>query len=236
MINLIVIEDEKKIQDKIKEIIRDAVRDKGINPKKHFFNSFNNELKELMKNESERKIYIIDIELGTELNGIHIAKMIRETDWDSEIIFITNHDKMFETVYRSVLKVFNFIEKFHNFDERLKEDLETILNKTDNKKMFVYKSKNADIQIYYKSINYIVRDKEERKIIIHYDDKNKVKLSLNLNEAIELLDDRFRYSHRSCIVNKENVVEFNWTKGYFILTNGKKIDLLSKTYREEIER
>ena len=73
----------------------------------------------------------MDIELETKTNGIEIAKMIREKDWESEIIFITSHDKMFETVYRSVYQVFNFIEKFYNMESRLDKEERKILIHTD---------------------------------------------------------------------------------------------------------
>jgi oligoendopeptidase F len=76
----------------------------------------------------------LDIELNSNLSGINIANKIREDDWESEIIFLTNHDNMFEQVYRSIYKVFNFIEKYHNFEERLSKDLAKIVNKNyDNK-------------------------------------------------------------------------------------------------------
>ena len=77
----------------------------------------------ILRENKYHKIYLLDIELANNASGIQIAKKIREKDWDSQIIFMTNHDKMFETVYRSVYQVFDFIEKFHEFDKRLENDI-----------------------------------------------------------------------------------------------------------------
>ena len=51
---------------------------------------------------------------GARNAGLDIAREVRKDDWDSEILFITNHDKMYDTVYESLFKVFCFIRKFHN--------------------------------------------------------------------------------------------------------------------------
>ena len=108
----------------------------------------------------------MDIELEGSVSGIQIAKKIRTDDWESEIIFITSHDKMFETVYRSIYQVFDFIEKYHEMSERLQKDLNVIFKKNFDNKMFTYSNKFFDLKIYYRSILYIYREKDERKLVI----------------------------------------------------------------------
>ena len=77
-----------------------------------FFSKYTKILQNIIKDNSIHKIFIMDIELENNTSGIQIAKYIRENDWDSEIIFTTSHDKMFETVYRNIYQVFDFIEKY----------------------------------------------------------------------------------------------------------------------------
>lgn len=114
MISFIVVEDDKKTQEVIKEVLRKTVIQNDKNIKVKYFSKYNKELKNIIEDNTMQKVYIMDIELETKMSGIEIAKRIRKEDWESEIIFITCHDKMFETVHRDVLKVFNFIEKFHD--------------------------------------------------------------------------------------------------------------------------
>lgn len=235
MISFVVVEDDPKTQEVIKDVLRKTVMNKDNNINVKYFTRYNNELKKLISDDSIRKVYIMDIELETKVSGIEIAKLIREKDWESEIIFMTSHDKMFETVYRNVLEVFDFIEKFHNMEIRLEMDIEKIFQKNFDNKMFVVSNRNVDLQIYYRAITYITRDKEERKIIIHTD-KNEFRLNMNLTDAMELLDERFIQTHRSCIANRQRVQQWNWTKGSFLLDNGQKVEYLSKKYKKEVER
>lgn len=87
-----------------------------------------------------------------------------------------------------------------------------------------------------KNILYILRDKEERKSIIYTDtDQVNFKVNYSLTELLNLLDDRFVQTHKSCLANKERMVERNYAKGYFVLNNGEKVEYLSKKYRKEID-
>jgi two-component system response regulator AgrA len=233
--SFIVVEDDKKTQETIKDVLRRVIisKDNTINIK--YFTKYTSELKTIIDDNSTRKVYIMDIELETKTSGIEIAKMIREKDWESEIIFITSHDKMFETVYRSVYQVFNFIEKFYDMEKRLEKDIELIFQKNFDNKMLCISNRNVDLQIFYRAITHITRDKEERKVLVHTD-TNVFKLNMNLNDIVNLLDDRFIQVHRSCIANRQRVHEWNWPKNYFLLDNGGKVEYLSKKYKKEVER
>ncbi len=234
MIKFVIIEDDKKIQEIIKKLLRKISIENDIEMQISFYSAYNDKLANCIKENLYRKVYIIDIELEGSLSGIDIAQKLRENDWDSEIIFITSHDKMFETVYRNVLDVFDFIEKFHNLKTRLEKDITTIIKQKFDKKMLKISTRNIDLEIYLKNILYITRDKDDRKVIIHTNEVD-FKVTNSLKEIGEKLDNRFVKSHRSCIVNKEHVVEYNYSQNYFQLDNGMKIDLLSKKYRKEIE-
>ena len=234
MIKIIVVEDEKETQLTIKNLLRkmDFLKDEEI--KVEYFTKYTNALKEVILDKEERKIYILDIELDSKVSGIDIARFIRDNDWDSEIIFITNHDKMFETAYRSVYEVFDFIEKFHDLEQKLKKDLKAIFKKNFDNKMFKFESRNLNLQIFYRSITYLYRDTEERKLIINTD-KTSYAIYMNVQDSLKYLDNRFLMVHRACVVNMDCVEEFNWSKGYFVLNTGEKVHLLSRKYKKEVE-
>ncbi len=233
MISFVVVEDDLKTQKVIKEVLRKTVISKDNTIDIKYFTKYNDELKTLIEDDSIRKVYIMDIELESKVSGIDIAKLIRKNDWESEIIFITCHDKMFESVYRNVYEVFDFIEKFFNMESRLEKDIEMIFKKNFDNKMLIISNRNVELQIYYRAITHIIRDKEERKVVV-YTDTNTFKLNMSLSDIMEMLDDRFIQTHRSCIANRQRVHQWNWTKGDFILDNGKKVDYLSKKYKKEV--
>ena len=233
MIKFVVVDDDKDIINEVKDIIRKVTfnNDEEIIIKD--YNKYNSDLCKEITNTSERKIYILDIELNGCKSGIQIAEIIRANDWESQIIFMTNHDKMFETVYRKVYEVFDFIEKFHDFKNRLEKDLVTIVKKNFDNKMFVYKSRNVDLKIYLKNILYIYRDTEERKVVL-VTDHNRFTVSLGVNDITNYLDSSFAVVHRACIVNKNRVQKYNWSEKYFILDNGESVNMLSKKYKKDV--
>lgn len=230
MVKFIVVDDDSKEIEHVCSLIHEVTDDAKILK----FSKITDELKKEIQNVDEHKVYVLDIQLANKISGITIAKLIREVDWVSEIIFITNHDKMFESAYRNVYAVFSFIEKFHDFDRRFKKDVKAILKRNFDNKMFKYNANNVELNLFYRAILYITRDTEERKLVI-VTPTNKYKITMTIKEMLNLLDKRFVQCHRSCIVNKDHVEEKNYNKGYFILDNGEKLYLLSKKYKKLME-
>ncbi len=233
MIKFIVVDDDKDNLEYVKNIIREVTFNSDEEITIMTFCKYDSKLNQEINNTSERKIYILDIELDGFKSGIQIAEQIRSIDWENQIIFMTNHDKMFETVYRKVYEVFDFIEKFHDFKARLIKDLKLIMDIEFNNKLFVYKSRNIDLKIYLKNILYIYRDKEERKVVI-VTDNNRFTVAIGVSEIMDYLDDNFVIVHRACIVNKNRVQKYNWKEKYFVLDNGDRVDMLSKKYKKDV--
>lgn len=231
MVRVVVVDDDKEELEHIKDLLDEVVKEEK---EVVTFTRLTDRLKKEIQNTDLRKIYVLDIEIGHKVSGISIAKLIRDVDWESEIIFITNHDKMFESVHRTVYEVFDFIEKFHEFDKRFKKDIQTILKRNFDNKMFVYKTNNIELNLYYKSILYIYRDTAERKLVI-VTDSNKYMIGLSIKEIIPYLDYRFVKCYKSCIVNTARVQEKNYKDGYFTLDNGEKVYMLSKKCKNDLE-
>ncbi|MDD2505235.1 MAG: LytTR family transcriptional regulator DNA-binding domain-containing protein [Bacilli bacterium] len=233
MIKFIIVEDTIEFQNIITNVIdKTMFRTQGeYYIEKH--NRYNSKLNKTIKDYSIQKVYILDIDLGPNASGLDIAKEIRKEDWDSEIIFITSHDKMFETVFRNIFKVFDFIEKFISLESRLEKNILKIISQKGDYGKFCYTNNKIDVKIYYKDITHIYRDTAERKIVINTTN-NKFLLNKPISEVLTELDERFVQVHRACIVNKERVNLYNWSKGFFILDNGKQVDLCSKTFKDNI--
>ena len=232
MVKFIVVEDKKENQEKIKKVLVKIGIQINQEYDVKYYEGNNEELAKEIEDTSIRKVYIMDIELDNSISGIEIAEKIREEDWDSEIIFVTSHDKLFEKVHRDVLEVFDFIERFIDMESRLEKDILRIIKKKYDKKTLELKGNNIEVELHLKNILYI--EKEERKSVIHAYG-NTFKTSLTLEKLQERLDQRFIRTHKGCIANKEHIVEKNYGAGYFLLDTGEKVNLLSKRYRKEIE-
>ena len=67
-------------------------------------------------------------------------------------------------------------------------------------------------------------------------DNNSFVVGLSVNEIYEKLDDRFIFTQRSCIANKNRIQKFEWVNKEFILDTGDRVKKLSKKYKKEIEK
>lgn len=232
MLQFILVDDEKIMRDKERQLLNEVLFSANVEYDILEYSHLTDELK-MVINNSNPKVYIMDIDLKSKVSGLDIGKYIRNYDWDSEIIYITSHDKMFEKVFRNIYKVFDFIEKFDNLPDRLTEDLELILNKDYDNAMFTFKNNQVNLKLFLKDILYISRDTVERKLIIKTT-HNAFKINKTLEEMLTELDERFEQVHRSCIVNTARVSKYNWSTGDFILDTSEKVPLLSKKYKEKV--
>lgn len=226
MIRFVIVDDDKNEVAHIRSLLEEVV---GEEKEIVSFTKFNVDLKNEIRNKDVRKVYILDIELGDKVSGINIAKFIRDIDYENEILFVTNHDKMFESVHREVYEVFDFIEKFHDFDKKFKKDIKAIVKRNFDNKMFNYKV----LSIYYREIMYIYTDGRKLVIVTPY---NKYTISMTIKEILTMLDDRFKQCHKSCIINTDHIQMKDYKNGYIILDNGMKVDFLSKKFMKELEK
>lgn len=232
MIKFIIVDDEIKWIDEYEKIINDVAFNSNKQYEIKKFKKYDEELHKLISDNSEQKIYLMDLDLDNKHTGMDILREIREEDWDSEIIVLTNHDRMFETVHKEIYKTFDFIEKFDNFEVRLRKDLKKIISKKYDTDKFIYNNNKISLQIYLKDIIYIYRDTVDRKLVIKTTN-NQFIVNMPINEMMEKLDDRFIQCHRSCVINNERIVEKNYAQGYFVTDTGEKVDMLSRKYQGE---
>lgn len=232
MIKFIVVDDEEKWINEFSRIINDVLFKSEKEYEIFTYKKYNNELKDLIMDNSQQKIYLMDLELDQKHSGMDILREIREDDWDSEIIVVTNHDRMFETVHKEIYKTFDFIEKFDDFEKRLKKDIKKIISKKFDNDKFIYHTRKISLQIFMKDILYIYRDTVDRKLVVKTTN-NEFIVNLSINEIIKQLDSRFTQCHRSCIINEDRITKKNYVDGYFVTDAGETVHMLSKKYRED---
>lgn len=234
MIKFVVVEDEEKYRSICQSIIDKLMFNNNGDYNIEYFDCFSSNLKKLIDDKSLFKVFIMDIELKGKLSGIDVGDYIRHSarDWDSEIIFITNHDQMYRPAYDKVNKTFSFIEKFQNFEERLEADLKVIISRDPDYHKYLFLNKRNDLRITLDDILYIYHETTERQVVI-ITSHNRYEVSISLVNIQKKLDKRFKQVHRACIVNTTKVHLYDWNDGYFILNNGQKVDFCSKKYRDD---
>lgn len=231
MIEFVICDDDKRFLEKVVNVINKTMLKKNFEYKILKFYDFDNKFFDNLIQKEHPRIYILDIELPSR-SGINVGKTIRKNDLESPIIFLTGHEELGNLLLRKDINFFAFINKFEDFEIRLKKNIESSLKSLNKRKFLEIKDKKVYYRFSLDNILYITRESVERKIVIRTD-KNIHSINSSLIKISESLDSRFVQTHRSCYINKDRAVEINYKKKVIIFDNGEVIDLLSTNYKIE---
>ncbi len=232
MLKVIVIENDNKMINIIKTLLRKLSISYNFDLNTTFYQKQTFELNQEIKDSENPKLYLISTEINSFLDGVSLAKTIREEDWDSEIIFYSQNKPDFFTIYQQVKKIFSFLLVNESFETNLEKNIVEIYKKKFDYQFFHIQNNNLEYTIYLKNILYITRDKEERKIIIKTLNLD-LKINGSLTKILEQLDSRFIQTHRCCLANKDHIIKYDYGQNYFLLDTGEVVNLLSKNYRKK---
>lgn len=232
MVNFIVCDDNKAVRTNVVNIIDKLMMKNQLAYKTHVFDEYDESFYKIMKTKNSSKIYVLDIETKNS-SGIDIARKIREKDIDSIIIFLTSHDELGYTILKSEFLFLSFICKFDNYEDKLESALKKALKILGKKNIIRFENQGALYTIPADDILYITRDSIERKCVISTD-YAQFKINKTLTEMLEMLDGRFKKSHRACIVNMDRVRVIEHHKRRIIFDNTSTTDLLSSNFKKEV--
>lgn len=226
---IVVVEDNRILREREIEAIRKALKDYDY--KIVEYSDFTKELKKLIQTP-DFKIYVLDIELLNS-SGIDIANYIRDFDDTSEIIMCSFHYELEYKVLKSKLKILDFVSKYDNAYVNLTNLILEVFNK-HSRKVLKITDKGVILFIVMKDILYISKEKNTRKCVIKTFN-NEYLVNKNLEEINQELNSDFIQVSRNCIVNQNNVEEYNFKDSKIKFKNGKEIDVVLKFFVEKIK-
>lgn len=174
-------------------------------------------------------IIMLDMEMK-EINGIEVARAIREINEEGIIIFITGYKDYVFNVFE--VKAFRYLLKPLKKDVFVKafsDAIETINMKVATSKNFLHIKRNKeDIIISYNNILYF--EKYKNKVLI-VTDKENIELYGTMNQLIQLLNmDKFIRVHQGYIANIDNIEVI--TSKQVLLKNGNRIPISRRNAKE----
>ena len=226
---IVVVEDNRILRKREIEAIRKALKDYDY--KIVEYSDFTKELKKLIQTP-DFKIYVLDIELLNS-SGIDIANYIRDYDDMSEIIMCSFHYELEYKVLKSKLKILDFVSKYDNAYVNLTNLILEVFNK-HSRKVLKITDKGVILFIVMKDILYISKEKNTRKCVIKTFN-NEYLVNKNLEEIKQELNSDFIQVSRNCIVNQNNVEEYNFKDSKIKFKNGEEIDAVLKSFIEKIK-
>ena len=235
MINYVLYEDNKDNMNEYIKIINKFMLNKSMDYKILTFSKYTNKISKIInKSIDGRKIYILDVEVPG-MNGIDLARAIRNSDdWNSQIIIVTAYDKEKYYSLTDRLLMLNFISKYDLANE-LVLSLNIAWKIFFNDKVLSYKYNSEIFNIFYNDIYYIEKNLHNNdSTIITCDNKYIIRSSINELVKIFSGDNRFFKTHRSCIVNINNIVSYDISSNIIKFKKGE-IDLVSRNKKQEFK-
>ncbi len=171
-------------------------------------------------------IYFLDIDFKTTINGLELAKQIRELDSQASIIFITTHDEMVMETFRLKLAVLDYIIKdtssltcqVHQCLEHIERNY---LNKNQtNFSSITIRMASSFYTIHQNDIYYIESIKNTHKICLHLK-STLYHYSDTLASMRARLGNDFVQCHKGCLVNIRHIKELNRNNFQVILDNNE---------------
>lgn len=233
MLRFIICEDKKQYQDKISVIINKVMMPYNFEYKISKFTEYNEELSKIIKNENEQKIYILDIELP-EISGLEIASEIREEDLDSSIIFLTVHPECQNDIFYSRLLAIDFINKDKLWQDRFEETIIYTIRSLDKKRVLSFEFNHNSYRLPMRKILYIEKIQDNSKCRIVMEDDSSYEINQSISNLVKILGPSFYQSHKSCIVNIEQIKKINYADSTITFNNGKTVYLLSSRNKKGI--
>lgn len=228
--NYIICEDSDIFLNRIREIVERFNFKEDIRANIYCFNEYDDDFTNLIYDKLPNKIYILDIETPKK-SGKDIARVIREFDDESIIIFISSHTDMAGAVSMDILNVLTFISKLDNYEEHLEKALLKTKKIIGDTRFFIARTKQSDYFLRYDEITYIIYDSDLRESIIYTDD-NCYNTNMSLKGCYDKLNKDFIYSHRGCIINTKKLKSSN-EKG-IEFNNGLYTNLISDMFYKNI--
>lgn len=228
MLKIFVCEDNKEQRERFTKIINDVILIEDYDMEVALATENPNDVINYISKSDVSGLYFLDIDLKSTINGIELAKKIREYDPRGFIVFVTTHAEMSYLTFMYKVEAMDYIIKdnYNNIKERIHQCIDDANKKysakaTDLQKVFTIKSDDKIINIEYNKILFFETSPTIHKVIVHAVDR-QVEFYAKMKTIEENLDGNFYRCHKSYIVNKNNIKEVDLSNRCIKMINGEE--------------
>ena len=244
MLKIILCDDDQFILQLSAEKINEMIRVNGFDAKIAGIAANSNELFSYIKNNPSQYLVFLDLDFGSgKLNGIDVAKALRQTDSDCKIVFTTNHHEMAMNVLKSGVEPFGFLEKSSDISKLTDGYRKYIVMLLNQPKTEASNSREAillnpcmdeSVSVLLDDIVFIETEKNvSHGITYHTVNGSVLTIISTLDAELERLGDNFIKVHRSYLVNKRHILRMK--DGFLKLSNQQEVPC-SFRMRNEVKR
>ncbi|GAA0063888.1 LytR/AlgR family response regulator transcription factor [Clostridium sp. CTA-1] len=223
MLRVIICEDNRVHRDKLKQFVENTILREKLDLDIALATESPEEIISHIKENRNTGIYLLDVDLKNDINGIKLGEKIRELDSLGYIIFTTTHLEMSYLAFKYKVEAMDYVIKD---DEDFKERVNSCIIKAYNryhKQEYEeeYISIDTDtriINIRPSDILFIETTGIPHKIRIH-EETRQIELYANLKDIQKKLPLNFYRCHKSYIVNKDKIQEIDKKHNKIIMEN-----------------
>lgn len=214
ILNIIICDDDKIILDSLVNKVNNIILKNRYPAKIAYIAQNARDLFQFTINSKMNCLYFIDIDLGqSKMDGIQIARYIKNNDALAKIVFVTNCNNKKEEVLNQGTEAMGFIEKGLSIEWSLNECILLALNRfklNENKECIKIKiSHDITKTINKLNILYVETNKSKSHFIIyHMIDGHEINVRDSIENTYSILGkELFMYSSRGILINKKHVID-----------------------------
>ena len=237
MLKIILCDDDRFILQLSVDKINEMIETNGFAARVVCMVSNGSELFSYIRNNPSQYLIFLDLDFGNgKLNGIDVAKSLRQTDSDCKIVFTTNHHEMAMDVLKSGVEPFGFLEKSSDISkltDGYRKYIVMLLNSTNTdvpngmtintmEAILLNPCMDESVSVLLDDIVFVETEKNvSHGITYHTVNGSVLTIISTLDTELERLGNSFIKVHRSYLVNKKHILRMK--DGFLKLSNQQEI-------------
>lgn len=238
MLDIFVCEDDAAQRRAIVQIIRNTVLIEELDMQLILEAGDPYVLLEKVRTGTNTGIYFLDIDLGSDINGMKLAQLIRLYDPRGFIVFITAHSELSYMTFQYQVEAMDFVLKDTPAEAKVKIR-QCLLNVMERyalqtgrtHKVYTIETGGRKISIDYDDILFFETSSNIHKVILHAKDR-QIEFPSTLKELTGVLDSNFVRCHRAFLVNKNNIKEVDTKNRIIHFANGETCLMSTRMMKE----
>lgn len=228
MLNFVICDDNQNMLNKLNKMFDTLFISNNIEGNIVFQSTNPTDILDFAKSNTVN-VFVLDIQLKSNMSGLELAEKIRKFNKDSYIIFTTGHLEYSLLAYK--LKTFDYIPKPITL-ERLEETVLRLVDDINGTPKKYIKIDNKNTLVDENEILYIKRD--GMKLIYHTTDKDYDTYS-SFAKMEEFLPKNFIRCHKSFVVNLNKIIHVEPVSSTIYFNDNSSCEIGPKYKREILE-
>lgn len=228
MLNIIICEDSATQRKQIKSIIETELTKLKLDLTIDLSTDNIKEVIDYVKNNAQKSfIYFLDVDLGAEINGIELAKNIRNYDSKGYIVFITSHSELSLLTFQYKVQALDYIVKgdTNRLRNSINECLLTAYNDYDNlnkkeQSIITIDLGNRVMKFDLAEILFFQTTEVDHKLRIHTLE-GYFEFYGTMKEIEKQIFSGYYKTHRSCLVNTKKIKYIDKENHTIIMVNNE---------------